>query len=90
MAETPEESTGVMSDWVDEIADGLEEPVRVMEPRALYDQAIVGMIEDKVVYDRGRVIDLLEEDSEMSREDAIEYHYFNQDCISYWLFLDRP
>lgn len=88
-----------MSDWVNEMADNIFDDldpgdvVPVMEPREVYDQAIVGMLLEEggqVVYDRPRVIELLEEHMGMSSEEALEYHYFNQEAMHLWCFLDRP
>ena len=79
-----------MSDWIDLYAAESGAPLYCMEPRKLFDRAIVGVVDVTVVYDRRTVINLLMEDSEMSYEDATEYHYFNQDAVDYWMFLDCP
>ena len=79
-----------VSEWIDKYAYAYDGELYCLEPRSIYDQAIVGIADGMVVYDRIIVITLLQSSSEMSREDAVEYHYFNQDSMDLWLFLDRP
>jgi hypothetical protein len=79
-----------ISEWLDNYADATGEALYLMEPRDLYNTAIVGIAAGVVVYDRFKVLELLQFTSEMDYEDALEYHYFNQDATEMWLFLDRP
>lgn len=79
-----------MTDWLDDYADSTGTELYCIEPRDLYDAAIVGVADETVVYDRQTVIKILMGESDMSFEDALEYHYFNQDGANLWLFLDRP
>jgi hypothetical protein len=79
-----------MTDWIDDYTDATGAKLYLMEPRDVFDAAIVGIAADKVIYDRHLTLALLMEMSDMSYDDAMEYHYMNQDAVSLWYFLDRP
>ena len=65
---------------IDELVEGLDTPVFRMDG---YDDCVVGLAKwhtqpPFLVYDREKVIGKLMKTSEMEREDAIEFHEFNQ------------
>jgi hypothetical protein len=82
-----------MSDVREQLAD-LDPELLLMDG---FDDAVVGVIsvfgqEPVVAYDREKVIALLEEQG-MTREDAEEFHSYNQAGLyageKTWAFLDR-
>jgi len=77
-----------MSEWLDDYADRMEVSLYCMEPRSVYDSAVVGVVNEQVVYDRNMVISILMRDMEM--DEAEEFHYTNQDSMGLFGFLDRP
>lgn len=74
--------------WLDDYADSMDISLYCMEPRSVYDFAIVGIADDKVVYDRKMVLSILMRD--MDLEDAQEFHYTQQEALGLFSFLDRP
>lgn len=83
-----EKPTRSISEWVDEIADLMDEPIYLMEPRSDYDPAIVGLIEGKAVYDTEKVLEVLKSQG-MSQEEAWDYFEFNQQSEK-WHFMGAP
>ena len=65
-----------------------------MEPRPVYDPAIVGYVYEGgkgyVVYDRDMVVEALISSilGEMSREEAEEFHLYNQAGMGAWYFCE--
>ena len=54
-----------------------KEPIK-LEPRLLYDQAIVGYTEGgRAVYREDKIIHLLEDEDGMTYEEAVEWHNYN-------------
>lgn len=54
----------------------LDEEALFLEP-AYFDQAIVGVSNGLVVYDKSAIIDLLQREDKMTYEDAIEHYEYN-------------
>ena len=75
-------------EWIDETADELDLPLSVMEPRSQWDAAIVGVSGGITIYDLNMVIDILEA-SGMDRDEAWEFHQFNQQSLL-WEFMQCP
>jgi len=60
----------------------LEAPgAQVLEPRDVYDAAVIGLTFDgRAIYDRDLVVELTVTKLEMPEEDALEWHEFNTFC----------
>jgi hypothetical protein len=42
-----------------------------------FDDAIIGTVDDIVIYSKTKCIEILKQDFTMTEEDALEYYYFN-------------